>query len=398
MAERPVAEGSLSVGRFLFVVPPLHGHTNPTLAVGRALAARRHHVAWTGYPDPLRSLLPPDAEMISVFDSMPSEIVNAVSEKSLGLRGASALKFLWEDFQLPLARAMIDGVEKAVDLFKPDVLIVDQQALAGAIVAQRRKLAWATSATTSAELTQPFTALPRVGEWVDGLLRELQRELGAPEGSGDPRFSEHLVVVFTTPELVGQDRSFPEHYAFVGPSLTARPETIPFDWDWLDARPRVLISLGTLNAEVGGHFFAAALEAFADGRRQAILVASPEDVGPTPAHVLVQARVPQLELLKHVDAVVCHGGHNTVCETLAHGLPLVVAPIRDDQPVIAEQVARSGAGLRVRFGRLRADALAGAVSRVLEEPSFRSAAQRIQGSFRSAGGAERAAERLEAML
>lgn len=386
------------MGRFLFVVPPLHGHINPTLAVGRALAARGHTVAWVGYPDPLLSLLPSDAELVPVFEAVPREVADAVGQKAQGLRGASALKFLWEDFQLPLARAMLPGVELAVERFKPDALIADQQALAGALVAQRRKLPWATSATTSAEFTDPFVNLPKIREWVDGLLRSLQSEFAVPADSPDPRFSDHLVLAFSTRELVGPELAFPEHYAFVGPSLTARPETHPFPWEWLDERPRVLCSLGTVSAEIGGHFFAAALEAFADGRRQLILVAPPDEVGPTPPHVLVRTRVPQLELLKHVHAVVCHGGHNTVCESLAHGLPLVVAPIRDDQPVIAEQVARSGAGLRIRFGRLRAEALGEAVERVLDEPSFRTAAQRIQASFQAAGGAPRAAERLEGLL
>ena len=73
---------------------------------------------------------------------------------------------------------------------------------------------------------------------MEGLLRDLQRELDAPAGSPDPRFSDHLVLAFTTRELVGQELSFPEHYAFVGPSLTTRPETHPFPWEWLDARPR----------------------------------------------------------------------------------------------------------------------------------------------------------------
>jgi MGT family glycosyltransferase len=386
------------VGRFLVVVPPLHGHINPTLAVGRALTARGHAVAWVGFPDPLRALLPHDAELVPVFEAVPPDIADAVGEKAKGLRGASALKFLWEEFQVPLARAMVSGVEEAVERFKPDALIVDQQALAGALVAQRRKLPWATSATTSAEFIDPFANLPKIREWVEGLLAALQTEFGVPAGSPDPRFSDHLVIAFTTLELLGSGSTFPEHYAFVGPSLTTRPEVHPFPWEWLDARPRVLCSLGTLNAEVGGGFFAAALEAFADGRYQVILVAPPEAVGPTPPHVLVRARVPQLELLKRVQAVVCHGGHNTVCESLAHGLPLVVAPIRDDQPVIAEQVARSGAGLRIRFGRIRADALGGAVDRVLGEPSFRAGAERIRASFHAAGGAERTAERLEALL
>ncbi|MFE0381998.1 glycosyltransferase, partial [Streptomyces inhibens] len=34
--------------RVLFVVPPLAGHVNPTVAVAAELAARGHQVAWTG--------------------------------------------------------------------------------------------------------------------------------------------------------------------------------------------------------------------------------------------------------------------------------------------------------------------------------------------------------------
>lgn len=40
-----------------------------------------------------------------------------------------------------------------------------------------------------------------------------------------------------------------------------------------------------------------------------------------------------------------------MCEALWHAVPLVVAPIRDDQPVVAGQVTDAGAGVRVRFGR-----------------------------------------------
>jgi UDP:flavonoid glycosyltransferase YjiC (YdhE family) len=93
--------------------------------------------------------------------------------------------------------------------------------------------------------------------------------------------------------------------------------------------------------------------------------------------------------------VVSHAGHNTVCEALAHGLPLVVAPIRDDQPIIAGQVEAAGAGVRVRFGRVTAAGLRVAIDRVLSDPDLRAAAARLQASFAAAGGAPAAAAHLE---
>src|SRR5215467_2275736 len=109
-------------------------------------------------------------------------------------RGFAALKFLRESFQLPLARSMLADVHRAVDRFEPDALVVDQQALAGAAVARTRGLPWATSATTSAELTDPLRSMPKVDQWVRDELVQFQLDagVGADLAAADPRFSEQL--------------------------------------------------------------------------------------------------------------------------------------------------------------------------------------------------------------
>jgi UDP:flavonoid glycosyltransferase YjiC (YdhE family) len=99
--------------------------------------------------------------------------------------------------------------------------------------------------------------------------------------------------------------------------------------------------------------------------------------------------------MPRLDAVVSHGGLNTVCEALAHGLPLVIAPIKGDQPINAAQVAAAGAGIRVRFARTRPGPLRDAVLAVLDDPSYRAAAARVRESFSAAGGAQAAAGLLE---
>ncbi|MFJ7159909.1 glycosyltransferase [Streptomyces sp. NPDC101118] len=411
--------------RFLFVVPPLAGHVNPTLSVAAELAARGHETAWAGPAEVLSRLLPARA---GLFDAggyegtqtggrgggggagaapggpaagpAPAAGYAALHAHWRDLRGVAALRFLWSEALLPLARAMVPGVVRAVDSFRPDVLVADQQALAGPLVARRLGVPWATSATTSAEFTRPFADFPRVGEWVAGQVAELVAEYGWPAPAGwDPRFSERLVLIYSTPELMGVDGGFPGHYAFVGPALGARPPAAEFPWSRLDPdRRRVLVSLGTLNQEAGSRFYAGVLAAAERlGDEVQVVLAAPAAAltGPVPDHVLVRDSVPQLDLLPHLDAVVGHGGHNTVCEALAHGLPLVVAPIRDDQPIVARQVVAAGAGVRVRFGRPRAEELYGAVAGVLGDPGYRRAARRIQASFAAAGGAAAAADRLE---
>ncbi|WP_030163104.1 glycosyltransferase [Streptomyces sp. NRRL S-244] len=383
--------------RVLFTVPPLAGHVNPTVAVGAELAARGHEVAWSGPAGALARLLPAHARVLPAGDEAGGGYA-ALHERWRDLRGVGALRFLWEEALVPLGLAMVPGVTRAVRSFEPDLLVADQQALAGPVVARRLGIPWVTSASTSAELTRPFADFPKVGEWVSGQISGFLASCEMPDADWDPRFSERLVIVFSTPELVGVGAEFPAHHAFVGPAFGARPAAPHFPWQRLDPeRRRVLVSLGTLNQEAGGRFYATVLKAAERLAEdvQLVLAAPASLAGPVPPNVLLQERVPQLELLPHLDAVVSHGGHNTVCEALAYGLPLVVAPIRDDQPIVARQVVEAGAGVRVRFGRARAEELCDALTAVLDDPGHRRAARRIQASFAAAGGAAAAADRLE---
>jgi MGT family glycosyltransferase len=387
------------VSRFLFVVPPMVGHVNPSIPVGRALAARGHEVAWAGPPEVVAEALPGDVTLIPV--PLSDAVRDHIDARADDLRGAAALKHLVGEFLVPLAECMVPGVRAAVDRFAPDVMVVDQQALAGTAVALADGLPWATSATTSALLTDPMDLIPKVKEWADGLQRQVLRSAGVDASTAatvDLRFSPHLVLVFSTPAFVGRD-DFPDRFAFVGPSIADRPDDTPFDWTWLDHHgPNVLVSLGTLNWHNGARFFDVAARALAGTDARGVIVAPPELVPAAPSNVLVTPRVPQLALMPRLDAVVCHGGHNTVCEALAHGVPLVVAPIRDDQPAIAAQVEAAEAGVRVMFRRVTPDQLRTAVQAAIGDAALRAGADRVRRSFAAAGGAAAAADRLEQVL
>lgn len=386
------------MSRFLFVVPPLTGHINPTAAVGAELSARGHDVAWAGHPGTMEPLLPAGARVFPVIDDALDARLRADRDRWMGLRGAAALKFFWEEFLIPLAGAMLPGTADAVASFAPDVVVCDQQALAGAVAARRAGVAWVTSASTPAELLRPLADMRRVEEWISDQMTAFQRASGIDDPV-DLRFSPALVLVFTTAALMGDVSGFDGRYAFTGPALTRRPDRGDFPWTWLDpARAHLLVSLGTLSGPAGDRFFGVVTEALRglEDELQAVVVGPP--VPSAPDHILFTGHVPQLALLPRMSAVVSHGGHNTVCESLAHGLPLVVTPIRDDQPLVAQQVADAGAGIRLRFGRLRPAELRDAVRAVLGDSSYRAAAARIRDSFTAAGGAAAAAGHLEKLL
>jgi zeaxanthin glucosyltransferase len=378
------------MSKFLFVTLPLAGHIYPASAMAAMLAQDGHDVAWVGSEARLRPLIGADAPVFGT---------RLRPYRGLADTGLTSVRSLWADFVVPYTRFILPTVDKAVQEYRPDALVVDQHALAGALVAERWGLRWATMCSSSMELARPFRKLPKIEAWIRGHLATVWAEAGLRGDVPDLLFSPYLVVALTSRALTGE-LSFPDHYALVGPALSTRPARAHFPWDWLDPdRRHVLVTVGTMaenNATGSTDFYgraAAALAPLGD-RLQAVVIAPADAIPAPPEHVLVASPVPLLELMPHLDAVVCHGGLNTVCEALSFGVPLVIAPLTRDQPINAAQVVAAGAGLRVHFGRVTPDQLRAALTTVLDDPAYGAAAGRVRDSFAVAGGARAAAQRL----
>lgn len=375
--------------RFLFAVPPLDGHVAAVAAVAAELARRGHKVAWTGHRASLEPRLRPRSR---IFSALGDEDAARLRDARLRAHGPADPRF-WEEFLVPLGHAMMPGVETALDRFRPDVVVGDQLALAAPVAARRREIPWATAAATPAEFTRPLADRPEDERRVRERIGAFQLDHGIDDLL-DLRFSDHLVLVFSTGALLGDVSIFPDHFAFVGPVL-GRPAPSAFPWDRLDGRPALLVSLDTADDPSRQRFFRVAAETVREMDVQAVFAAPPALVGDVPPNVLVRGQVPRLKLLERMSAVVCDGGYGAVCESLAHGVPLVAAPIRDDQPIIAGMVEEAGAGTAVPFDGVRPDELRAALTTVLADGAHRAAAGRVRDSFAAAGGAAEAADHLE---
>ena len=81
--------------------------------------------------------------------------------------------------------------------------------------------------------------------------------------------------------------------------------------------------------------------------------------------------LPQTSVLPHVDAVITHGGNNTVTECMWFGKPMLVLPIFWDQHDNAQRVNETGYGVRLATYQLTPDQLTDALDRLLTDPELR---------------------------
>jgi MGT family glycosyltransferase len=115
-----------------------------------------------------------------------------------------------------------------------------------------------------------------------------------------------------------------------------------------------------------------------------------------PPNVTVVERAPHSQVLRHARAVVTHAGHGTVIKALAAGVPVIAVPLGRDQLDNAARVAHHGAGLRLK-PNASTEAIARAVGRVLDEPSFAANARRLADAIAAETADDRAVAELEAL-
>ncbi|MCX2453789.1 glycosyltransferase [Pedobacter sp. PLR] len=389
------------MARFVFIVPPLTGHINPTLSIGAVLLQRGHEVAWISLDRSLEARLPKGGQLL-LIEYAENDEQKQESEKYLDIitkkivYGIDSIKFLYEEVLIPLNRHSYEGILDLLDQFKPDLVITDHQMFAGAIAATNKGIPYTTTVTAPAAI-KVMDELPKIHEWEVNQIIALQKEFGIKR-EDSIACSELLTMVLTSRSFFGE-MTLPEQYRFVGPVIHKRAEKTSFDWDKLEqgnGKPKLLVSIGTtFDHEHKKSFFTKVIEAFGGAEMTVVVVSDPDLFAGWPENFIVQRNVPQLDLLPHLDGVVCHGGHNTVCETLTAGLPMVVVPIAYDQSHVAGRVVRVGAGLRLNFNRFKAKHLKESVEEILNNMSYKEAAMLIGDSFREAGGTETAADLLE---
>ena len=124
----------------------------------------------------------------------------------------------------------------------------------------------------------------------------------------------------------------------------------------------------------------------------------PARFGPLPDHIAVARYVPQALILRHVDAVVFHGGSGTMLGSVAEGKPMVSLPMGADQFVNSEQIVRTGAGLAVGPAQRTPESIRAAIVQVLGYPSYAASARALQAGVAAMPPAEQVVAELVARV
>lgn len=391
------------MSKFLFVVPPFFGHINPSLSIGRTLLEKGHEVAWAGLTEIKAETIPSGGSFFILKESYQEnkEVIQDIiklQDKGANLPALEALKLGLQDTYIPFAKIMFEELAKLVDTYQPDVIINDCITFAGALVAHVKNIPLATiTPVTPNTLHDPGTA-PKVTKWVHDSIIGLQNSVGI---SGDEELisSKEVNMFYTSQKLAGyKDGEYPSYMKFIG-ALTGRPDNTPFDWDRFNKfnNPKIYISLGTVLIDIRKEFFSRMIEALKDKNITVVVATDPSILEKWPDNFIVQSYVPQLELLKHIDVVIGHGGLNTVCDTYMNGIPMLIIPIAFDQSHTATLIDQYGCGIRLKYKRMKTKDIEQAVDDLLYNEKYKKAAKEIQQSFIEAGGNKKAAELIESL-
>lgn len=108
--------------------------------------------------------------------------------------------------------------------------------------------------------------------------------------------------------------------------------------------------------------------------------------------VMVSGILPSHRIMPRVDLAITAGGQGSVQCAMAAGTPLVALPLHPEQDLNATLIERQGAGHRMTFADAVTPRLAERARLMLDRPSYREAARRIQAQYAEVDGPGLAAD------
>jgi molybdopterin-synthase adenylyltransferase len=385
--------------RFFIVSVPSIGHARCMAAIAAMLVRKGHAVYWAANAT-VDYVARTGVELLRVLpENLNHDVIKAP-------RGSPAEINDWmlHEWFVPLAEAALGPTLEAARRLMPEVIVSDASAFWGPMVADALGLPLVTfppgllmgsaerqlffheilSPQDPVDWAKPPSA--RTAPWqVERRLNALRRDCGLPACQNLVHISESLVLSFTTRMFEFAGVGLPEHVAYIGPIFGSADDLDPYA-DRAAILPRgndplVYVTLGNVFAD-RDDVLDLILGDLADLPIR-ILVAKTREQGPAARqsdgriHRLA-GPISQASVLKEASLVVCHGGFNTVQESLCHGVPVVALPLAADQLLVAKRLEDLGLGSRVDPSAATLGDVRAAVEKALASTPMHDAARRFR--------------------
>jgi MGT family glycosyltransferase len=382
------------MSKIVFFSIPVHGHTNPTLPVVSELVRKGHEVWYYSFKEFQDKIEGVGAQFIPCDAFLPP-VSQQVLNRKVGKDFAALIEMIVET-----TIALDEKVCTELREFRPDCIVSDSLCFLGKIFAKKLGIPYICSTTTFAfhqhtaklmkreikEIFRMIVGMPRInrkiqllkdhGYEVDHFVSIIQND------------NETDTIVYTSKEFQPKAETFSNRYAFVGPSVRQSLEVL----EERKSRTFIYISLGTVLNQ-NKDFYQNCLKAFADSSYEIMMSVGEKteiaSLGRIPDNFIVKQYVDQVAVLQKADVFITHCGMNSVNESLYYGVPMVLYPLHSEEKVVANRVAKLGAGIKLKGNR--PNHMAKAVADVLTNPTYMENAQKLSKNFRNAGGAVEAA-------
>ncbi|WNB88366.1 glycosyltransferase [Glutamicibacter protophormiae] len=417
------------MSRFLLAATPFAGHVQPMIGLARSLRRRGHHITfYTGAKysetvDAASVTFLPFCNARDFDDGRPEDTFPAMARAS----GFSAMLTDFRELFFGTAPGQAQDMLDAHDQIPFDAVVAEGTCFGAELFHELRGVPYATASLSPLGLPSRYLPPPgvplrpgrtAVGRFRDAVLRaaldrtldaafrRLHNEARAAAGLKPTRrnglygaWSQQLLVAQGVPAVEPPRPDLPAHVHFVGDLAagtrgTARPP------EWLESldpnRPVVHVTEGTVERDKQS-LVERVVEALHGGSVQ-LVVGGKHHAGILPDSVIAADWVPQDLLFPKADLFITNGGYGAMMAALSHGVPVLAVPPSAEKWVGAGNVARSGAGLRLRPAAATPSAIAQGVEELLGDPGFRRAASSVANDMSEAGGPERAADLCEALI
>lgn len=409
---------------FAVVAPPYYSHFQALQALAIELIERGHRVTFFHQSDAAHWLSEPRISFRSVgANSHPPGSLERTLHQAAHPDTPWGLRLIIK--QMAGTTAMLcNELPQALADNGIDALLCDQMEPAGGLVAESLGLPFVSVACALPVNREPGLPLPvmpfayatdersqhmyrgssQVYDWLmkplGKVINEAARRLGIPPRSALHECLSPLAQISQTlPDFDFPRSRLPASFHAVGPlrsPLTRKQGEWPID----KQRPFFFASLGTLQGDRLKLFerIAKACKRL-DGQ---LLIAHCGKLDAAQERRLIDCGAtwvtdfaPQQWALEQADAVITHGGLNTVMDAIAARTPMLVLPIAFDQPGVAARVAYRGVGSQLSR-RASAARIESALRALLAQPlpGFDALIDELQ----QAGGVTRAADIVEAAV